>query len=165
MSDLDQTLSSECLDAKQSLILADIKLKRLESYIGNVSPQKNPLLPSFTVVSKESEELKVKLKESQSETRYLKSQLEYLEGELKAMAMAQNRQIGQQAEGESRENMLHMERKIYRECCTKMADMYRQVLTIIGDGQSASGEVDIMNKFVELTAEKVKLIKGRQLLV
>ena len=46
MSDLDQTLSSECLDAKQSLILADIKLKRLEAYIGTshlgggvVSPQ------------------------------------------------------------------------------------------------------------------------------
>jgi predicted nuclease with TOPRIM domain len=46
------------------------------------------LLLSFTVISKESEELRVKLKESQSETRYLKSQLEYLEGELKAMAMA-----------------------------------------------------------------------------
>ena len=54
---------------------------------------------------------------------------------------------------------------MYRECCTKMADMYRQVLTIIGDGQGASGEVDIMNRFVELTAEKVKLIKARQLLV
>lgn len=55
--------------------------------------------------------------------------------------------------------MLHMERKMYRECCTKMADMYRQVLTIIGDG--ATNEVDIMNKFVELTTEKVKLIKAR----
>lgn len=35
MSDLDQTLSTECLDAKQSLVLADIKLKRLESYVGH----------------------------------------------------------------------------------------------------------------------------------
>ncbi len=93
----------------------------------------------------------------------MKSQVEYLEGELKAMAMAQNRQIGQQAEGERRENMLHMERKMYRECCAKMAEMYRQVLTIIGDG--ATNEVDIMNRFVELTTEKVKLIKARQLLV
>ncbi len=57
--------------------------------------------------------------------------------------------------------MLHMERKMYRECCTKMGDMYRQVLTIIGDGCGVSGEVDIMNRFVELTTEKVKLIKAR----
>ena len=57
--------------------------------------------------------------------------------------------------------MLHMERKMYKECCTKMGDMYRQVLTIIGDGCGVSGEVDIMNRLVELTTEKVKLIKAR----
>jgi hypothetical protein len=34
------------------------------------------------------------------------------------------------------------------------------VLTIVGDGASG-GEVDIMNRFVELTTEKVKLIKAR----
>jgi hypothetical protein len=56
-----------------------------------------------------------------------------------------------------------MERKMYRECCSKMADMYRQVLTIIGEGSygDAAGEVDIMNRFVELTTEKVKLLKAR----
>jgi hypothetical protein len=44
-----------------------------------------------------------------------------------------------------------------------MADMYRQVLTIIGEGSNgdAAGEVDIMNRFVELTTEKVKLLKAR----
>jgi hypothetical protein len=32
---LDQTVTSECLDAKQSLTLAEIKIKRLESYLGH----------------------------------------------------------------------------------------------------------------------------------
>lgn len=35
ISDLDQTVTSECLDAKQSLTLAEIKIKRLESYLGH----------------------------------------------------------------------------------------------------------------------------------
>jgi hypothetical protein len=35
LCDLDNNLSTDCLDAKQSLILADIKLKRLESYVGS----------------------------------------------------------------------------------------------------------------------------------
>ncbi len=59
-----------------------------------------------------------------------------------------------------------MEKKAYRECALKMADMYRQIILIIAsaDGQS-HGEVDIMNRFVELATEKVKLIKARQLMM
>ncbi len=53
-----------------------------------------------------------------------------------------------------------MEKKAYRECALKMADMYRQMILIIA-GDGFHGEIDIMNKFVELTAEKVKLMKAR----
>jgi hypothetical protein len=49
-----------------------------------------------------------------------------------------------------------MEKKAYRECALKMASMYRQVITIMGDDTCG-----IMERFVEITAEKVKLLKAR----
>ncbi len=53
-----------------------------------------------------------------------------------------------------------MEKKAYRECALRMASMYRQVITIMGDDTCG-----IMERFVEITAEKVKLLKARQLMM
>lgn len=43
-------------------------------------------MPAYTLINTEKEELKAKLKESQSDSRYLRSQLEFLENELKVLA-------------------------------------------------------------------------------
>jgi predicted nuclease with TOPRIM domain len=100
VSELDQLLSSECLDAKQSLILAEIKLKRLETYVGSsnklstsgaVQNSQNPLIPAYNQVNTEKEELRKRLKEAQDETRKLKKELERLEDELRVLAVAQKR--------------------------------------------------------------------------
>ena len=96
VSDLDQLLSSECLDAKQSFILAEIKLKRLETYLGgshttdrHLSPSskvhssQNPLMPAYNLITSEKEELRKRLKDAQDESRTLKKELEILEEELR----------------------------------------------------------------------------------
>ncbi len=71
-----------------------------------------------------------------------------------------------QGEWAQEREMMAMEKRAYRECCQKMAQIYRKAMGIMEEDKyvDSSSHLDIMTTFVELTNEKLKLLKARYLL-
>ena len=61
--DLDQVLSSECLDRSQSMTLAEAKVKRLELYYSNNNQGGNPMIPAYQQANREKDELREMLED------------------------------------------------------------------------------------------------------